>query len=363
MFRRDYSFQDLFRWDVAHAADSMRLTHGARARDPAVSPDGRRVAFSRNEHADSVLAVMDAVPDAEPSIVWRGERYDEAYQPAWSPDGTRIAFSAWRKGGYRDILVVELASGKIDRASRTTARSTCQPAWSRGRPLHLLRQRSHRHLEHLRVRHARPLDVAGHERARRRVRRAPVARRQAPRVRGAVAAGRLRHLRAAARSRRRGCRRATTSTTSRRPRTSTTTRSRSRRRARTARSRRSRRRRGRSRSTRRTPPSVQTGGTDAAGLHATRSRSRPTSTTATPTSARRTATRASARTCACRRRAHARRARRLRVDGVSTAVRRGGLGRDRVGRHPVRVAPESSWSLSFDYDVDWFRRSASRPGS
>src|SRR5262249_3421966 len=109
-FRRDYSFQDLFRWD-APTRQFTRLTIGRRARDPAISPDGRRVAYSENGVSESAIAVMDLVPNAPSSIVWRGERYDQAYQPAWSPDGKRIAFSAWRKGGYRDILIVEVASG------------------------------------------------------------------------------------------------------------------------------------------------------------------------------------------------------------------------------------------------------------
>jgi hypothetical protein len=107
----------------------VRLSTGRRARDPAVSPDGRRVAFSMNEHSESVLAVQAAAPDAPASVVWRGERYDQAYQPAWSPDGARIAFSAWRAGGLRDILIVELASGRVDEVTRDRAIDMA-PAWS-----------------------------------------------------------------------------------------------------------------------------------------------------------------------------------------------------------------------------------------
>lgn len=128
LFRRDYSFQDLFRWD-ARTRTTVRLTVGRRARDPAVSQDGRRIAYSQNEESTSVLAVMDAAPDAPPSIVWRGQRFEQAYQPAWSPDGTRIAFSAWRKGGYRDILVVELASGKVEEITHDRA-IDMSPQWS-----------------------------------------------------------------------------------------------------------------------------------------------------------------------------------------------------------------------------------------
>ncbi|HTR56444.1 MAG TPA: hypothetical protein VMJ10_37480 [Kofleriaceae bacterium] len=128
VFRRDYTFEDLFRFD-ARTGHTTRLTTGRRARDPAISPDGRRLAFSLNQHSESALAVMDLEPDAKESIVWQGERYDEAYQPAWSPDGTRLAFSAWRTGGYRDILVVELASGKVTELMRDRA-IDMDPSWS-----------------------------------------------------------------------------------------------------------------------------------------------------------------------------------------------------------------------------------------
>lgn len=128
-YRREYAYEDLFRWDRA-TGQTVRLSTGRRARDPAVSPDGRRVAFSMNEHSESVLAVQDTVPGAPASVVWRGERFDQAYQPAWSPDGARIAFSAWRRGGYRDILIVELASGKATEVTSDRAIDMA-PVWSR----------------------------------------------------------------------------------------------------------------------------------------------------------------------------------------------------------------------------------------
>jgi hypothetical protein len=127
-YRRDYSFEDLFRWD-ARTNRYTRLTTGRRARDPAVSPDERKVAYSQNEVSESVVAVMDLAPEATPSVVWRGERYDQAYQPAWSPDGKKLAFSAWRKGGYRDILIVELASGAVEEITHDRA-IDMRPAWS-----------------------------------------------------------------------------------------------------------------------------------------------------------------------------------------------------------------------------------------
>lgn len=129
VYRREYSYQDLVRWDGA-THQMVRLSTGRRARDPAVSPDGRRVAFSMNERSESVLAVQDAVPEAPAQVVWRGARFDQAYQPAWSPDGTRIAFSAWQTGGFRDILILELASGQTLAVTHDRAIDMA-PAWSK----------------------------------------------------------------------------------------------------------------------------------------------------------------------------------------------------------------------------------------
>jgi hypothetical protein len=128
LFRAVYGYEDLFRWD-ARTKQTVRLTTGRRARDPSVSPDDRRIAYSQNEHAESVLAVMDNAPDAEPTVVWRGRPFEQVHQPEWSPDGKRIAFSAWRTGGWRDILIVDVATGAVEEVTNDRA-IDLQPSWS-----------------------------------------------------------------------------------------------------------------------------------------------------------------------------------------------------------------------------------------
>lgn len=105
-FRDVYAFQDLYRWD-AKSDRVERLTRGERAREPAISPDGERIAYSRNGGSRSEIVVLDRRRPAERLVVWKGSgRWDQAFNPAWSPDGARIAFTAWRQGGVRDVLVV-----------------------------------------------------------------------------------------------------------------------------------------------------------------------------------------------------------------------------------------------------------------
>lgn len=128
ILRAEYSFQELFLWD--HADGSMtQLTENTRARDPAVSPDGRQVAFAVNGAGRRELAIMDLRPGAPRRVLWGGEhRYDQAFDPAFSPDGRSLAFSAWRKGGYRDILIVDLATGAITELARDRA-ADVQPVY------------------------------------------------------------------------------------------------------------------------------------------------------------------------------------------------------------------------------------------
>lgn len=127
-YRNEYDFQDLVYWD-AHTGEQRRLTRGARARDPAVSPDGTQVAFTQNAASRLRLMVMPLAADPAPRLLWEGDRWDQAHQPAWSYDGTRLAFSAWRAGGYRDVLVVDLATGAVTELTRDRAIDG-DPTWS-----------------------------------------------------------------------------------------------------------------------------------------------------------------------------------------------------------------------------------------
>jgi hypothetical protein len=135
--RRRYYFNDLFRKPANVAADrlgrsSRRLTLGRRAREPDVSPDGRRVAYVTNRAGTSTLRVADLTPSheirRERRLVASAE-FEQAYTPRWSPDGTKIAYSAWTRGGYRDIRIVDVASGRFIELAHDRAIDQ-QPVWS-----------------------------------------------------------------------------------------------------------------------------------------------------------------------------------------------------------------------------------------
>lgn len=123
-----YRWSDLYRYNGGDPREREQLTFGLRARDPNVSPDGRTVAFARNDTGQSRLAFLElATKDVVEVAPF--EDIQQVYNPRFAPDGERVAYSLWREGGYRDIYV-------YDRASQTTERITADrfmdqsPTWS-----------------------------------------------------------------------------------------------------------------------------------------------------------------------------------------------------------------------------------------
>lgn len=115
IYRGRYGYQELF--EVPRAGGRpRRLTHGLRGREPDVSPDGRSVAFVTHGAGTShlELAELDDIEGTRRLVV-RSRPYEQVFTPRFSPDGKRLAFSAWSRGGYRDIWVLELASGRRSR--------------------------------------------------------------------------------------------------------------------------------------------------------------------------------------------------------------------------------------------------------
>jgi len=87
-----------------------------------MSPDARRVVFTTNHRGTTYLMMADVVPSAtrtgahELANVRRvvtGAPFDQAYTPRWSPDNRHVAYSAWERGGYRDIRIVDTADGSV----------------------------------------------------------------------------------------------------------------------------------------------------------------------------------------------------------------------------------------------------------
>lgn len=117
ILRGTYRYLDLYAYHLP-TGGVRRLTHGERAREPAVSPDGRRIAYVRNRSGTMELVIRPYPHVSGPERVLvsglprEGDettRWQQISMPAFSPDGTKIAFSYWRqRDGKRDIWSYDL---------------------------------------------------------------------------------------------------------------------------------------------------------------------------------------------------------------------------------------------------------------
>ncbi len=124
-----YGFHDLFTFDL-ETETLTRLTQGWRAREPDVSPDGKRVVFVVQNAGTSHLEIA-SLSDVEGTRrrLLSSAPFDQVYTPRWSPDGQRVAVSVWQAGGLRDVVLVDPESGEATRLMRDRALDT-GPVWS-----------------------------------------------------------------------------------------------------------------------------------------------------------------------------------------------------------------------------------------
>ena len=89
---------------------------------PALSPDGRRVAFG----ALNQIWVMEI--GRRPRAITGGLYYKT--DPAWSPDGTKIAYASDKSGKTMDLYVIDWRTGVERRVTALDGSAEVSPAWS-----------------------------------------------------------------------------------------------------------------------------------------------------------------------------------------------------------------------------------------
>lgn len=136
--QRLYFFGDLFRQPKGTRSPAgternrERLTVGERVSAPDISPDGRLIAYVTNRAGTSTLRIsrVNAQRALEaPRALVPSAQFEQAYTPRFSPDGQSVAYSAWTRGGYRDIRIVDVRTGSFYELSHDRAIDQ-QPSWS-----------------------------------------------------------------------------------------------------------------------------------------------------------------------------------------------------------------------------------------
>ena len=78
--------------------------HGAMNVEPAVSPDGKSIAFSSDRSSKAMIYIHDIATKTDRRLTFAGQ-YNSS--PAWSPDGKKIAFAA-HVDKHFDIYIMDV---------------------------------------------------------------------------------------------------------------------------------------------------------------------------------------------------------------------------------------------------------------
>lgn len=110
-----------------------RLTRGARASDPDVSPDGRTIVCTvQSPNGRDVVTMPLPTSDAIASPFRLASEVNVDYaSPRWSPDGRTIAVERRKLNGISEIVLLDPATGAVrQRLAGTAGSRSAGPAWS-----------------------------------------------------------------------------------------------------------------------------------------------------------------------------------------------------------------------------------------
>jgi TolB protein len=101
---------------------AQRLTtEGAKDKDPALSPDGLRIAFVSDRTGEEEIYLMNVDGSGVRRLTEDlDSRRAARWSPVWSPDGTRIAFASWDDSGTKvDIFTVDADGSDLTQLTDT----------------------------------------------------------------------------------------------------------------------------------------------------------------------------------------------------------------------------------------------------
>ena len=132
-FRRNGGGAHIWTLEIKEIGDieELQLTKGAANNiQPAVSPDGKKIAFASDRGGDYDIYVMKAKPESatnRPVKLTRNTVLD--WNPDWSPNGTKLVFESAKGGGDREIAVINADGRGLKYLTNNTA-ADIDPVWS-----------------------------------------------------------------------------------------------------------------------------------------------------------------------------------------------------------------------------------------
>jgi Tol biopolymer transport system component len=127
-FVRRGSFSRIYRFEPGRPSEPVAPS-SSMDWFPALSPDGRRVAFQSGRGGESEEIWLAAADGGNPTQLTRGPGLWQG-SPRWSPDGRRIAFDSLDEDGQWDVWTIDADGGPPRRLTSNPADDGV-PSWSR----------------------------------------------------------------------------------------------------------------------------------------------------------------------------------------------------------------------------------------
>ncbi len=119
---------ELYIYDIP-SGEAMRLTYDLSFQAaPSWSPDGQYLVYESYQGNNLDIYIMRVDPVESP-IRLPGNSSAPDFSPSWSPEGRQIAFVSWRDGN-QDIYVFSLDDQTVTNITRTPTRHEDHPVWS-----------------------------------------------------------------------------------------------------------------------------------------------------------------------------------------------------------------------------------------
>jgi hypothetical protein len=123
-------YSDLYAVRASGDRTVHRLTNGARAGDPDLSPDGHRIVCTVQATGRRALALLDFAPSGRATPRMLADEPAADYTgPRWSPDGRQIVAERRRPGVYELVLIDPETRAVRTLVARTDARLVT-PSWT-----------------------------------------------------------------------------------------------------------------------------------------------------------------------------------------------------------------------------------------
>jgi hypothetical protein len=129
IFDNHYTYADLFLWDL-ETKEERSLTERARAYHPVFFPNGKRILFAQ-QRPDGQSPVLSVYELSTGRIVPFKEFPNEILIDSFtiSPDGTQIALTLWKMGGYQDLYLLSSEGSDLTPLTQDKA-GDFDPEWS-----------------------------------------------------------------------------------------------------------------------------------------------------------------------------------------------------------------------------------------